>query len=287
MTIDLNLDAIPWSKAARSVWAKTDSSTDTWLPLTQHLSDASGVADALFLEQPQSIAAAIADSFGGDIDEARTFVAFMASLHDLGKASRGFAFKAALPPANMGQLCDAMRNAGLPVPPNLAHPIPHGVAGQAHLRDWLKREVGGEPECASAIAGILGGHHGLNPSYQQVSDARDELENDGPAWSKCRDEFVVNMATATGADRYLKRWMTTPVSLPTQVLVEALVIEADWIASNERLFPYVLGGSTAVRVKRALATLHLPPAWHPSEELTSCDDAFSRRFPVTRPTSLG
>ena len=69
------------------------------------------------------------------------------------------------------------------------------------------------------------------------------------------------MASHTGADESLPAWMSSPIPIQAQVLSEALVIMADWIASSEYLFPYDSTESTPDRVRRAVTQLRLPHPW--------------------------
>ena len=79
------------SAAGRSVWAKSVDQDGGWLPLWQHMDDSADVAGALFDGWlASSCRALLAAKFGGDVDQARAAVRFLAGIHDLGKATPAF-----------------------------------------------------------------------------------------------------------------------------------------------------------------------------------------------------
>jgi len=80
------------SRAARSVWAKSVDEGGGWLPLWQHMDDSADVAGALFDDWlAPSVVRLLAAEFGGEVDQARTAIMFLAGVHDLGKATPAFA----------------------------------------------------------------------------------------------------------------------------------------------------------------------------------------------------
>ena len=160
-----------WSPPAQSCWGKTNEVGD-WLPVVQHLEDAAGVMAEVWRLQPQSIRSLLADTLGGE-RAAQTFVCFLAGIHDVGKISADFAFKARLPRTNgtsTSYLCDQMERQGFVIgKPD--RPIPHGALGQTHVTSWLLSRYPDAPRarrCARNIASIVGGHHGTNPTSADV-----------------------------------------------------------------------------------------------------------------------
>ncbi|MDO4412391.1 CRISPR-associated helicase Cas3' [Cutibacterium sp.] len=278
-----------WSAAARSCWGKTNESGD-WLPVVQHLEDAAGVMDAVVWDlQPQSIRSLLADSLGGE-HAARTFECFLAGIHDVGKISADFAYKARFPRPNgtsTSYLCDQMERRGFVIK-NPEDPVPHGALGQIHVKNWLlDRYLHAESRCARKIAlrcarniaSIIGGHHGTNPTNGDIKDYERSLDCEHHLWAATRDEVLDTMAAHTGADKFLPVWMGTEIPIQVQVLSEALVIIADWIASSESLFRYDFSTPTAERVRRAVATLRLPPPWQPAAHPDCVDELFCTSFP--------
>ncbi len=84
-----------WSDAARTVWGKLDRETSSWLPLVTHLEHAAAVAGLLWDEfLPRSVKGTICTSMALTDAEGRALISWLAGIHDVGKASPAFAFKA-------------------------------------------------------------------------------------------------------------------------------------------------------------------------------------------------
>lgn len=271
-----------WSPPAQSCWGKTNEVGD-WLPVVQHLEDAAGVMAEVWRLQPQSIRSLLADTLGGE-RAAQTFVCFLAGIHDVGKISADFAFKARLPRTNgtsTSYLCDQMERQGFVIgKPD--RPIPHGALGQTHVTSWLLSRYPDAPRarrCARNIASIVGGHHGTNPTSADVEKVELSLAREEHLWKATRDEVLDTMAAHTGADEFLPTWMGSPISIQTQIVCEALVIVTDWIASSETLFPYDFATPTPDRVRRAVARLQLPHPWQPAPCPGSVDELFGTSVP--------
>ena len=216
-----------WSAPAQSCWGKTNESGD-WLPVVQHLEDAAGVMAEVWRFQPQSIRSLLADGLGGE-QAAQAFLCFMAGIHDVGKISADFAFKARLPRTNgtsTGYLCDQMERQGFVIgKPD--RPIPHGVLGQTHVTSWLLSRYPGAPRarrCARNIASIVGGHHGTNPTFADVEKVELSLAREDHLWKATRDEVLDTVASHTDADESLPAWMSSPIPIQAQVLSEACLL---------------------------------------------------------------
>jgi CRISPR-associated endonuclease/helicase Cas3 len=93
-------DAVP-TRAWLSVWAKTGrdphdtAGVTRWLPLHQHLADSAGIAGLLVDHwvSPQ-VVSRIARDLDGNVADVRLLVAWLAGVHDVGKASPAFAVQA-------------------------------------------------------------------------------------------------------------------------------------------------------------------------------------------------
>ncbi|MSS46396.1 CRISPR-associated helicase Cas3' [Cutibacterium sp. WCA-380-WT-3A] len=271
-----------WSPPAQSCWGKTNESGG-WLPVVQHLEDAAGIMAEVWRLQPQSIRSLLADTLGGE-RAAQTFVCFLAGIHDVGKISADFAYKARFPRpdgTSTSYLCDQMERHGFVIT-KPEHPIPHGAVGQCHTQAWLLNRYPDVPRarrCARNIASIVGGHHGMNPTDGDVKEYGLSLAREDHLWKATRDEVLNTMAAHTGAEEYLPKWMSTSIPIQVQVLSEALVIMADWIASSESLFPYDVTEQTPDRVRRAATRLHLPHPWQLPPASNDAADIFRRSFP--------
>jgi CRISPR-associated endonuclease/helicase Cas3 len=263
---------------------------ESWLPLWQHLHDAAGVALKLWDEwlPPQVTQRIIQDT--GSEGAARTLVAFLAGIHDIGKASPAFAVQVRV-------LRDEMQQAGLTMPRDLASSerltMPHGLAGQVFTERWLKDTYSWSHASARSIASVVGGHHGIPPSEDDVRKAsqnwarNDDLLGTG-AWRDVQNELLDHMAQFTGAHQYLSSASWRTVSKPVLALVQALVVVADWLASNTRLFPIEPfddrrplpqpSEPDGVRLEAAWKAVNFPAPWNPEHICSSADEFLQARF---------
>ncbi|MCX4744806.1 type I-E CRISPR-associated protein Cse1/CasA [Kitasatospora sp. NBC_01287] len=278
--------------AARSVWAKHHQATDTWLPLWRHLADSAAVAGQLWDEWlPLSIRQLISNQLADDTADikscahARTLVVWLAATHDIGKATPAFA-------CQVESLADRMRAAGLEMPQQRQfgedrRRAPHGLAGQLLLQEWLVEENGWSERWAAQFTVIAGGHHGVPPSHSQIHDLDlrpDLLRTHGPSetlWRETQFELLDACAADYGIRELLPALRTVKLSQPTQVSLTAVVILADWIASNPELFPYLplpQPSRSADRIAAAWRGLNLPPRWCPVEPTEPAATLIARRF---------
>ncbi|MBN3933041.1 CRISPR-associated helicase Cas3' [Streptomyces verrucosisporus] len=272
--------------AVRTVWAKHDRATDGWLPLWRHMADSGAVAGLLWDRWlPSNVKALVAEPLPGGMDDARRLAVWLAATHDIGKATPAFA-------CQVDSLADAMRAAGLDMPGRRQfgedrRKAPHGLAGQLLLQEWLTEGFEWPKRMTTQFAVVAGGHHGVPPGHSQLLDldSRPELlRTPGPAepvWRRVQTELLDACADACGVRERLGDWQSVRLPQPVQVLLTALVIVADWIASNPELFPYFpeeYPRSEAERVAAAWRGLRLPPPWTPSEPGCTADELFAARF---------
>ncbi|MET4224799.1 CRISPR-associated helicase Cas3' [Oerskovia enterophila] len=287
------------SVAARTVWAKSHpmggSSTDGWLPLVTHLEDAAGIAGKLWDEWlPRSVTRLIAANAGGEV-AGRALACFLAGVHDIGKAAPAFAVQ-------VGTLRDEMVKAGLDMPvefpPGERRLRPHGLAGAVILSRWLREHHGWIRDESSGIASVVGGHHGVPPSDTQVDAARrDDSGMNGKntrllgskPWRDVQDELCDHLAVRTDATAYLdgEDWRELPQTVLS--LLMAIVVVADWLASNQDLFPLVPvvadvrplqqpDEDGVSRVEAAWRAVHFPLPWRADARELSADDLLVTRF---------
>lgn len=278
-------DAIPGdlSTAARSVWAKTHYDRDDprdvpeWMALWRHLDDTAAVAGRLWDQWlPGSVRRVVAATVDGDDARARRLLVWLAGIHDVGKATPAFAVQC--PP-----LADGMTRAGLPVKGPYAdrRELRHELAGHACLVRWLGARHGWSEVDAHRLAVVVGGHHGVAPTFEQVRDAphRRELLGQG-RWTEVQEEYLDRQA------RFLDDGDLAEIvvpSQPAQVLMTAMVILADWIASNADLFSYSTIHTTQTRLDHAWEKLELPAPWRSAPESADVDDLVARRFGFSGP----
>ncbi|MFG2143995.1 type I-E CRISPR-associated protein Cse1/CasA [Streptomyces sp. NPDC048696] len=280
------------SPPARSAWAKHDRKTGEWLPLWRHMADSGAVAAALWHGWlPCSVRQLVSSALPGGEDDARRLVRFLAASHDIGKCSPAFA-------CQVEQLADSMRDHGLDMPGKGQfgqdrRMAPHGLAGQLLIQDRLVERFGFNARTAGQFAVVAGGHHGTPPESQQIHDLRLRphlLGHSGPsesAWRQAQRELLDGCAELAGVGERLPQWRGVRLPQPVQVLLTAIVILSDWIASAPEMFPYdpetwQPAGPTGEhrRLQAAWLGLDLPAPWAPDEPAASAGELFSSRFPL-------
>ncbi|GLU49942.1 CRISPR-associated helicase Cas3' [Nocardiopsis ansamitocini] len=277
----------PWgyglSEAARSVWAKHERDSDGWLPLWRHMGDSAAVAERLWDEWvPRRVRELVADALPGGADDARALAVWLSATHDIGKATPAFA-------CQVEGLAEHMRANGLDMPlqkqmadRSLA---PHGLAGQRLLQQWLMERHGWPRGATAQFTIVAGGHHGVPPSDGDIHALKTHsslLRDRGTAdaWRAAQDELLDRAADLCGIRERLAGWQGAKLPQPVQVLLTALVIVADWIASNPDLFPYFPDGVAGdpERVDAAWHQLDLPRPWAPREPVEDTAALFAARF---------
>ncbi|HET6858111.1 MAG TPA: CRISPR-associated helicase Cas3' [Streptomyces sp.] len=234
---------------------------------------------------PERVRQIIAAPLPGGADDGRRLVVWLATVHDIGKATPAFA-------CQVDVLADHMRDAGLDmVTQRQMGPdrrmAPHALAGQLLLQEWLEESRGWPGRMTPQFAVAVGGHHGAPPDHPQVHDLDVRpgfLRSHGPSedrWREVQRELLEACAEDSGAGQRLADWSRVKLPQTVQVLLSALVIMADWIASNQAYFPYFpedAPRTEAERVEAGWAALGLPDAWRPGVPQESVGDLFASRF---------
>ncbi|MGW6793633.1 CRISPR-associated endonuclease Cas3'' [Streptomyces chartreusis] len=271
---------------ARSVWAKHDAVGDGWLPLWRHMEDSAWVAGQLWDGWlPGSVRGLITDALPSGEADGRQLVVWLAAVHDIGKATPAFA-------CQVDSLAEAMRVVGLAMRSRQGmgpdrRLAPHGVAGQLLLGEWLEERCGWSPGATGQFTVAVGGHHGVPPERGQIKalDEHEELlRTPGPsreAWRQVQAELLDACAAEYGVGERLEAWRSVRLPQPVQVLLSAVVIVADWIASNPDLFPYfpdAAGLSGEERCAAAWRGLDLPEPWRAEKPAGGAQELFASRF---------
>ncbi|WP_455678713.1 CRISPR-associated endonuclease Cas3'' [Streptomyces achromogenes] len=228
---------------AQSVWAKYDRDSDGWLPLWRHMEDAAAVAGLLWDRWVSAgVRRLVAEVLPRGDADARALAVWLAGVHDIGKATPAFA-------CQVDQLAETMRQYGLEMCSAKAvgpdrRVAPHGLAGQALLGEWLEERHGWTPARIGQFTVAVGGHHGVPPEHAQISALYEHEEllrtpgASGRRWRQVQTELFDACAERFGVARRLAGWRAVKLPQPVQVLLAALVIVSDWIASNPDLVPY-------------------------------------------------
>jgi CRISPR-associated endonuclease/helicase Cas3 len=210
------------------LWAKLDESAggvQTYHPLLAHLIDVAAVANALWHRTLTPAARRrMARALGLDEEAAARWVAFLAGLHDLGKASPVFQHQDE-------RAASRLRAAGWPGPPPMAR-VPHGDITTACLKRLLPR-FGAAPAVVQLGAEAVGSHHGI-----LVKSRRLDPEAVGTGvWGAARDALVSRLAELLGVVP-----APAPASLDgtTALVLAGLTSVADWIGSNTDYFPHAV-----------------------------------------------
>lgn len=278
------MDSIPISSRARALWAKTGGAEERnlWSPLYVHMADSAGVARKLWNEWlAESVKHQIVNAFGCDDSATAALVTWLAGIHDIGKATPGFQYK-------VSERAELVEQAGLqvPSPRMMNHPPSHAFMSEVILEDWLD---GRGWDCSWTFGCILGTHHGTTPSSDSVLDDITSASRNFPNenlgdddWRAVQEELLGWMFEESGMAKFESVFSSSPVPQPEQALVSALVIVADWIASNSDLFPLdSCIGSYDEFIKRtdaAWASLALPSAWQAMPVKEEGQELFHHRF---------
>lgn len=251
-------------------------------PLYVHMADSALVAHKLWDEWvSDSIKRQISDCVDGDDLAAAALVSWLAGIHDIGKATPGFQYKVA-------ERAEFVQEMGLCLPSAhmVSHPPSHAYMGEI----ILERKLDGLGwDYSWSLGSIIGSHHGLPPSDDGVlrnigsRSGNFPIENMGnEEWISVQDELFVWMFDAVGVGEFEEQYQTLAMSQPVQVLISALVIMSDWIASNSDFFPLTFQVESweefCLRADAAWASFALPPSWHAENRELENEDFFHRRF---------
>lgn len=204
---------------------------------------------------PENVKRLIAEPLPGGPDDARALTVWLAAVHDIGKATPAFACQVDLP-------ARAMREAGLEMRHHRQYGAdrkiaPHGLAGHLVLQEWLAEVHGWPARVSGQVAIVAGGHHGVPPGHQRIHDLLlhpELLRTPGASetsWKSVQYELLDACARAAAVEQRFPRWQKVKLPQPVQVLLTAVVILSDWIASATDLFPYLATDSDGSVARRS------------------------------------
>lgn len=225
---------------------------DRYHPLICHMLDVAAVAEALW---DTALSPATRGFFqeGLEVSDdatARRWTAFLAGLHDLGKACPAFQHK-------YDREHIAARLAGFPLgqPAAPATDPGHAAVTGAACERLFNERLAVAPDAATKLAEVLAGHHGWFPRKFWEAVGRKIGEQDiqvRAAYEDARAALFGQLATLLGVT---PGSLTIDVpSLPVCLALAGFVSVADWIGSQDTFFPYAPGTSdTAAYLERARA----------------------------------
>lgn len=263
-----------FSPQAAALWAKSGDESGS-LSLPRHLADAACVAEALWESWvSEQVKRYLEDVTGLDESSLGTLVAWLAGTHDVGKATRAFSRQIEETPQGqhfVSAIAESGLSLGGPEDRIKSRDLPHGIVSKVLLSDWLFDSGCLTPysnpdgvrirarRIANSIAEISGAHHGI------LRNDREEFARDinalyPPDWHDIQEEIVNAMSDAIGIRTVLPK--LRKLNADSQQLLTAIVVMADWIASNQELFPYVITGSESDRAGEALDRVDLTAPWY-------------------------
>lgn len=252
------------SKAALSIWAKTsfwnaappDDANKQWLPLAVHMADSGEIAELIWEEylsprqrkllvEPLARVKGIKESTGSTL----ALLKLIVGAHDIGKCSPMFLtqntelyeriFKNSDDSLTKYQRAEDLRGDN-----------PHSWIGEIAFEKWLEsRWNPGKPEeryvsaTAKQLGSIIGAHHGRPLSWQRHADMANpnlpEVINGDKTWKQTRRELLDWWMEWTDSQEVVSQCREAIFPTTWQSLVAGITVMADWIASNQELFPLV------------------------------------------------
>lgn len=200
----------PVARIAAKFTSRSDGSFQTH-PLICHMLDVAAVAEAVWRDcLADRSRSHLASAFELDHENTRRWVAFLAGVHDLGKATPVFQAKGSKdrrspPPWLEGtDLAFDVLRVGDPG---------HGKVTAAQLPALLVSQLSLTHAAAERLAIITGGHHGIFPSARARFKATGAALGERPRdpdnpWANARNELVTTLADLLGV-------AGTLASLPT------------------------------------------------------------------------
>lgn len=271
-------------------WAKADHRTYAVHRLVYHMLDVGFTAQSLWNQSLHPrLKQDIAEWLQLSEDETGRLVAFLASLHDLGKASPAFQDHPRMPDAIKRRILTELRSAGLSFPSN--RPQDEKRTRHEVLSTWSLRSVDGEgllstigglpAELAGYLAQALGGHHGAWPRPDLFGPSQlTPSDKGGKEWSEARADLVRAMKQIFEPPQIPEFPMDPRRDNVPLTLLSAIVAASDWIGSQEAHFP-LEDQALPVEVYVRHARLHAQWAvdrirWEPPAVMSDLD--FERVF---------
>ena len=278
--------SVALSQQAMSIWGKlSHDGGHNWLPLWIHLADTAEIASLLWTHWvPAHTKKIIVEGMelndgtnkNHTEDNGEKILRLLAASHDIGKASPGFVMKANK--VGFSDVVDKISSLGLPVKLKTSaviKNIPH-----AHISEWVLEQYGMD----RSLANIVGAHHGTPPnSVNDLSIVQEYKSQTGVGqeeWDAVHSELINYALDISG----LEELPTVKLSVVAQVLINALIIMADWLASDEEHFPLISWDfgvtehiSSIERANEAWLQLNLPEHGLFSDDCT-WDELYKIRF---------
>ena len=242
-------------------WGKLASADESssYHPLLCHMVDVAMVTREMWqysLSPSQRGGLSIGLGFGHDQDSAGLWCAFLAGLHDLGKASPAFQLQVERVRTMVEH---RLRDNGLTVSSlRTSRYTPHGVVTAATLPCILTTAFGMGSHIANRIGTVIGGHHGVFPTSSETQGVSSTAIGN-QRWAHHRRALVAQLANVlvVPRDRLPDR-----IDNAAAMTLAGFVSVSDWVGSNTDFFPYAAPTSIEAyaccaekRAKKALDAL--------------------------------
>lgn len=282
------------SETALSIWAKTnfwhsappEDVGKQWLPLAVHMADSGEVAELVWDKylsprQRKILAEPLlrVEGINEPSEKALALLKLIVGAHDIGKCSPMFLTQ------NTELYERIFKNNDSPRKYQRAEKLrgdsPHSWIGEIAFERWLESRWNPEnrsKRSAKQLGSIIGAHHGRPVSWQRHRDMANPnlhaVVSGDDSWRRVRRELLEWWMNWTGSQEVVDQCQGLNFPTTWQSLVAGITVMADWIASNQELFPLVdwndlyperllSAGHHRQRTKAAWEKLHLPPSWQP------------------------
>lgn len=194
---------------------------------------------------------------GCDEETAGRTLAFLISLHDVGKASPDFQIK-------VESAAKEVAKAGFAFPKlKSPNPVAHGVVSAMALKELLCSELGLSKPDARALAQAVGGHHGVWIRPVDWTNASTDSTG-GAEWAAARKELLQTMKEIFNPQTGFELPQEDKERNAFLTLLSGFASVADWIGSMTDYFNYETSVTTpleeyavraAANAEKALTTL--------------------------------
>jgi CRISPR-associated endonuclease/helicase Cas3 len=283
---------LPFASPTRHLWAKTDRHDDheeKTHPLICHLIDVAQVVCALWDKGlPVATRRYFMETLGLNEATARRWLAFLAGLHDIGKAT--VVFQASCQEKYKQQVLAVLQNKGFSFPPRSAKAHPHGDMSTVILTELFSTQLGWDRSLARKIAAAVGGHHGAWPSngtFISVKRSTDQLGQE--IWEESRSGLFVALAKVIGIEDFTTLRLSQEKDILNTfcILLAGLTSFTDWmgsmdkdyfrfVASDENLGDYA--EQAYAQARKALQELSWTN-WTPPREIIPFPELFEGKTP--------